>query len=961
MTGCAVPNNHDSSHEKGGNSGNVKTLINSKLCKVVRSRCSRVDIVQSNLRSIARHLGIAVCVIYGMTVAISAILYWKEFTSNVNKCATSTSVWESYYKIEMSDEIEEQFPDYKLYVAGELFTEKIYMHKNFSFHNSKESLNGVPILFIPGNCGFHEQGRTISSILTHMIESRGLVHTGIHFDYFTIDFNEESLALSGHYLFRARAFAEASILRIRTLYKTPKKILLIGHSIGGLIGRSLDSYGSLSDTLVTIATPHLLPVVYTDSLIETFYREMLKTPSENKFLVSFAAGRRDFTVPGHLTRLPNMNSTFTRHHSFEAIPKAHQSADHVASSFCNSASIVISRMIFDWVDWHRMRFEMEEDKRDAVFNYHFIRNPGGKSIHSENVSNIPWMADEHCVRIGEHSRAFYFLSDATADNFICGQKTVGNHNRMELLNPNVFSALPPFEKTKNVKGVTERLVALNRYAEIDANWLRSKNYTKLCLPEIEQMSDEPFEVGYAFNADHNLGDVELSAAVERVFEVYPDVLLGYLEVTGVQKSFHVFEVNVEAGCWDAFFIYKGEDGSVPYKLNEGDNHLLLVSWLPYSSFTLKTVKPIGCPVSFKLSNSIFGWFHYIRSQVTSLPTYLLIIIMILLHCNIADHFEGILPSSCFKLNFFLELMFTIAVTSSLSIMMRGFKKEETALSSFDLKFAVDEELFQNWTPIIMFITGWVVIALLVLIVEFLVELLCFVIPFTKLILILRPIFKFNTSIFQMVLLTFLSYVFPSLAAVLSLALLFLLTIRCSLSEFRCKSIRESLCSMLKRSSVDSCQINQAKCEKLVLGAHIISDSEVRLHKLGFLFCCINSLPNVLFMVALLKDKQPNYIYSDPTFPNAVACIFVYCTHLAVKLVSPDTCKAHLANFRFYHNRLISKIVSVIFLCGIYFSFVCYLYRLHKLLVANTVLYLMLIVNYVVVSGGKVSELYKKCK
>ena len=240
------------------------------------------------------------------------------------------------------------------------------------------------------------------------------------------------------------------------------------------------------------------------------------------------------------------------------------------------------------------------------------------------------MADEHCVRIGEHSRAFYFLSDATADNFICGQKTVGNHNRMELLNPNVFSALPPFEKTKNVKGVTERLVALNRYAEIDANWLRSKNYTKLCLPEIEQMSDEPFEVGYAFNADHNLGDVELSAAVERVFEVYPDVLLGYLEVTGVQKSFHVFEVNVEAGCWDAFFIYKGEDGSVPYKLNEGYifeclelipfhrankiftiiNHHLLTRLLLCACFTIQWI--LDCIGELFL----FGdFFHRMQSQM----------------------------------------------------------------------------------------------------------------------------------------------------------------------------------------------------------------------------------------------------------------------------------------------------------------------------------------------------------
>ena len=141
-----------------------------------------------------------VCV--GIVVGVSAYAYWKEFTSDTNKCASSISDWESYYKIELEPEIEAKFPVYKLYIVGELYTESMYEKRNFSYANA-EYLEGVPILFIPGNGGFHEQGRTISSILTHMVSMRGHMEE-LLFDYFTIDFNEEKLGLSGHYLFRVR-------------------------------------------------------------------------------------------------------------------------------------------------------------------------------------------------------------------------------------------------------------------------------------------------------------------------------------------------------------------------------------------------------------------------------------------------------------------------------------------------------------------------------------------------------------------------------------------------------------------------------------------------------------------------------------------------------------------------------------------------------------------------------------
>ena len=84
-------------------------------------------------------------------------------------------------------------------------------------------------------------------------------------------------------------YVEACISRIGKMYKIPKKVLLIGHSIGGLVAKSIDCFGSEADTLITIATPHLMPVVYTDSLVEAFYKNYNKGPNANRFV------RYDFT------------------------------------------------------------------------------------------------------------------------------------------------------------------------------------------------------------------------------------------------------------------------------------------------------------------------------------------------------------------------------------------------------------------------------------------------------------------------------------------------------------------------------------------------------------------------------------------------------------------------------------------------------------------------------------------
>ena len=424
---------------------------------------------------------------------------------------------------------------------------------------------------------------------------------------------------------------------------------------------------------------------------------------------------------------------------------------------------------------------------------------------------------------------------------------------------------------------------------------------------------------------------------------------------------------------------------------------------------LKLIKPIGCDVTIHIRPSVLGIMHYVRIQITSLPTYFVILLLVLIESNIESKFETKLIYSCFKLNFLLKFIITSIITALLSVVAKVLSKK---LAVFDLKFAVDEKLFSFWTPLLLFSTAWVAIVVFIFALEFFLKVLIFVVPYTILMQIVKRIFKFSCFIGQMFLFIPLVLGFPSLTAVLSGILMLLFNVRCNfLNEKTAKtSTSSSLCNsiicefpinrprakfLIIKNKIKSCfaklsepvDITVNECIKSCLerpdnienygtrqaktelkndsaqanSSAYMSLSELRFHKLGFLFCLMTCLPNILFTIALMKDKQPNYLYFDPTLPTAFSCTLVYFAHIAVELVSPEHCKIQLANFKNYDQDLAAKLIKWVFYIGIFSSFVAYLYRLHNLLVHCTVLYLTLMVKFVFINDGKISELNRKIK
>ena len=166
-------------------------------------------------------------------------------------------------------------------------------------------------MFIPGNAGSFRQVRSLASVaLRKAIED---TKYKIHFDYFAVDFVEEYSALHGGTLEAQADFVRRSIEAILGLYEgRQKSVILIGHSVGGLIAKALFMDETFDPktvlTIITLATPHTMPVINTDYYIDNFYSKIdsywnSTRPSalDHVLLVSIGGGINDIQVRPGLT------------------------------------------------------------------------------------------------------------------------------------------------------------------------------------------------------------------------------------------------------------------------------------------------------------------------------------------------------------------------------------------------------------------------------------------------------------------------------------------------------------------------------------------------------------------------------------------------------------------------------------------------------------------------------------
>uniref|UniRef100_A0A8C1UG98 GPI inositol-deacylase n=1 Tax=Cyprinus carpio TaxID=7962 RepID=A0A8C1UG98_CYPCA len=324
-----------------------------------------------------RDMRLAGYALYGFALGLLLVgLLDLLFGFGENRCSM-TYMFE-YPEYRLPRRVARQYPSYGLYLYGE---------GAYAQESRGLKLTGAPVLFLPGNAGSYKQARSLGSVALRKAEN---LDRRIHMNVFTIDFNEELVALYGGSLRRQTQFLHESIKAILRLYKDrpdpPTGVVLVGHSMGGVVARALFALARFNPRLVSLiitqASPHQAPVLSLDPYILEFYsrvRHRWATSAEelrNVSVLSVGGGYLDFQVRSGLTALScpiddlNKMSVVAT-----AVPRSWVSTDHISIVWCKELVLATVRAFFDLIEPETGQFTESPEKRMSVLNYHFFRHP----------------------------------------------------------------------------------------------------------------------------------------------------------------------------------------------------------------------------------------------------------------------------------------------------------------------------------------------------------------------------------------------------------------------------------------------------------------------------------------------------------------------------------------------------------------------------------------------------------
>uniref|UniRef100_A0A3P8WAI7 GPI inositol-deacylase n=1 Tax=Cynoglossus semilaevis TaxID=244447 RepID=A0A3P8WAI7_CYNSE len=318
----------------------------------------------------------ATLVFYGVALGL-LLVGLRELLSGFeeNKCSmTYMFEYPEYRRVALPRHVTRLYPAYNLYLYGE----GVYAQETRGL-----KLTGAPVLFLPGNAGSYKQ-RSLGSVALRKAET---MEGSVHFNVFTVDFNEELVALYGGSLQRQTRFLHESIKAILRLYKhlknPPHHVVLVGHSMGGVVARALFTLPrfntSLVKLIITQASPHLAPVLALDPHLLFYSAVRQKWVKEadklrNITVLSIAGGYRDYQVRSGLTSLPCSSGDNNKLSLATAVPRTWVSTDHL-SIVCKELVLATVRAFFDLVDPETKQFTANPMKKMAVLNHHFVRHP----------------------------------------------------------------------------------------------------------------------------------------------------------------------------------------------------------------------------------------------------------------------------------------------------------------------------------------------------------------------------------------------------------------------------------------------------------------------------------------------------------------------------------------------------------------------------------------------------------
>ncbi|RVE51297.1 hypothetical protein evm_004101 [Chilo suppressalis] len=299
------------------------------------------------------------------------------------------------------------YPQYGLYA---------YSEGRYTERARKMWFDGVPVLFLPGNSGSHMQARSLASVALRKALGNNYEY---HFDFYTISYNEELSGIYGGVLQSQIKFAAACISKILSLYKSnkytksvPTSVILIGHSMGGLITKRLMAYPSTLDKTtiaITLAAPLQAPALNTDLAMNDYYKLMEfewdiyinsnESIKDKKMMISFGNGPRDLLMPSALTL---SNASYVNALS-TAVPGVWVSPDHVSIVWCKQLVMAINRFLFAIIDQRTDQISenrqiwMSKARQFFEANRSMILNPDIPRGNTTMLADAFWYEDSRRI------------------------------------------------------------------------------------------------------------------------------------------------------------------------------------------------------------------------------------------------------------------------------------------------------------------------------------------------------------------------------------------------------------------------------------------------------------------------------------------------------------------------------------------------------------------------------------
>ena len=129
----------------------------------------------------------------------------------------------------------------------------------------------------------------------------------------TVDFNEDLSAFHGPTLASQRQYSADTISYILSHYPPGTKIVILGHSMGGVVATGLLPTSQIA-AIITMSTPHSVPPARFDSRMDAIYSNSLeRLDNDPTPILSLCGGITDTMIPSELIRSTHELSKLATH------------------------------------------------------------------------------------------------------------------------------------------------------------------------------------------------------------------------------------------------------------------------------------------------------------------------------------------------------------------------------------------------------------------------------------------------------------------------------------------------------------------------------------------------------------------------------------------------------------------------------------------------------------------------